>query len=71
MTFQERERRRRMAGLKRAVRSARSRFCAALQTKEYEIALACQIEIDHLQAQARRLGRRNGHEPFPRWDEIC
>jgi hypothetical protein len=37
---------------------------------DYMIALATQMELDHLESEARRLEHRHGHDPYPRWDEI-
>jgi hypothetical protein len=69
MTFRERERR--IARLKHEVQSARARLRTALLSKEYEVALVCQMEIDHLRVHARRLAPRHGHDLFPPWDEIA
>ena len=52
------------------IRSVRERLGVALQSMDYMIALATQMELDHLECEARRLAQQNGHEPYPRWDEI-
>lgn len=68
MTFQER--RERAAAVKRKIQSARERLNVALQSMDYALALACQIEIDNLKSQGYRVERRHGLEPYPTPDEI-
>ena len=65
-----RERRERLLVVKGEIRSARERLGVALRSMDYMIALATQMELDHLESEARRLEQRHGHDPYPRWDEI-
>ena len=66
MTF--RERRKRTAAVKSEIHAARERLGTALRSMDYTRALACQIELDHLEREARYLEYRHGHEPYPARD---
>ena len=65
-----RERRERAAAVKNEMQAERKRLGAALRAMDYTRALACQMELDRLQIEARLLARQNGHEPYPTPDEI-
>jgi hypothetical protein len=67
MTLQER--RRRATALNGRLRSTRKRLVAALQAMEYDLALTCQLEIDHLEGEIVALRRRSKHDLYPvtRW----
>jgi len=59
MTLQER--RRRVAALSYRLRFNRRRLADALQAMDYELALARQVEIDHLQDEIGALQGQNSH----------
>jgi hypothetical protein len=52
------------------IQATLEQFAAALQSMDYTRALACQIELDHLDRKARQLEHQNGREPYQSPDEF-